>query len=230
MNIVTANKLYELRKKNGLSQEELADKIGVSRQAISKWERAESSPDTDNLIALADLYGITLDELLNKKEAVESNIIEENKKNQEDIVEVVEEKDEDDEDDEDNDDINEDSEDKLLKKSIAVRIVDSCIFIVAAIAFLLLGLLIEDAFRWSWLTFLLAIVISSLVHAIKLKRAEVFNYPVFVTMIYLFLGLGYPGAIWHPTWVIFITIPIFYSITGIFKKSNKNDCCDKEND
>lgn len=225
MNIVTANKLYELRKKNGLSQEELADKIGVSRQAISKWERAESSPDTDNLIALADLYGITLDELLNKKEAVESNIIEENKKNQEDVVEVVEEKEEDD------DDTKEDSEeDKLLKKSKAVRIVDSCIFLVAAIAFLLLGLLIEDAFRWSWLTFLLAIVISSLVHAIKLKRAEVFNYPVFVTMIYLFLGLGYPGAIWHPTWVIFITIPIFYSITGIFKKSNKKDCCDKEND
>jgi transcriptional regulator with XRE-family HTH domain len=69
MNIETANRLYELRKKNGLSQEELADKLGISRQAVSKWERAEASPDTDNLILLARLYGITLDELLNTEDA-----------------------------------------------------------------------------------------------------------------------------------------------------------------
>lgn len=64
MNIETANRLYEFRKKHHLSQEELAEKIGVSRQAVSKWERAEASPDTDNLILLAKVYGVTLDELL----------------------------------------------------------------------------------------------------------------------------------------------------------------------
>ncbi len=64
MNITIANRLYELRKKNGFSQEELADKLGISRQSVSKWERAEASPDTDNLILLAELYGVTLDELL----------------------------------------------------------------------------------------------------------------------------------------------------------------------
>ncbi|MCD7730176.1 MAG: helix-turn-helix domain-containing protein [Oscillospiraceae bacterium] len=64
MNVETANRLQMLRKKNGYSQEELAEKIGISRQAVSKWERAEASPDTDNLILLARLYGITLDELL----------------------------------------------------------------------------------------------------------------------------------------------------------------------
>lgn len=64
MNIETANRLLQYRKKHNLSQEDLAAKIGVSRQAISKWERAEASPDTDNLILLADIYGVTLDELL----------------------------------------------------------------------------------------------------------------------------------------------------------------------
>lgn len=64
MNVETANHLQMLRKKNNLSQEELAEKIGISRQAVSKWERAEASPDTDNLILLAKLYGVTLDELL----------------------------------------------------------------------------------------------------------------------------------------------------------------------
>ena len=64
MNIEIANRLQQMRKKNNLSQEELAAKIGVSRQAVSKWERAEASPDTDNLILLAKLYGISLDELV----------------------------------------------------------------------------------------------------------------------------------------------------------------------
>ena len=59
-----ARRLAARRKQAGLSQEALADKLGVSRQAVSKWERAESLPDTDNLIALAALYGLTLDELL----------------------------------------------------------------------------------------------------------------------------------------------------------------------
>ena len=58
MNVEIANKLVNLRKQMGLSQEELASKIGVSRQAVSKWERSESSPDTDNLIALSKIVGL----------------------------------------------------------------------------------------------------------------------------------------------------------------------------
>ncbi|MDE7278313.1 MAG: helix-turn-helix transcriptional regulator, partial [Oscillospiraceae bacterium] len=65
MNIEIANRLRQMRNKNNLSQEELAAKMGVSRQAVSKWERAEASPDTENLILLAKLYGVSIDELLN---------------------------------------------------------------------------------------------------------------------------------------------------------------------
>lgn len=64
MNIAIADRLLRLRKAHGFSQEELAEKIGISRQSVSKWEMAEASPDTDNLIALARLYSISLDELL----------------------------------------------------------------------------------------------------------------------------------------------------------------------
>lgn len=64
MNIEIANRLVEMRKAHGLSQEELAARLGISRQAVSKWERAESSPDTDNLIMLSRLYGVSLDQLL----------------------------------------------------------------------------------------------------------------------------------------------------------------------
>ena len=64
MTLEIANRLAELRRAQGLSQEELAARLGVSRQAVSKWERAESSPDTGNLIALARLYDISLDALL----------------------------------------------------------------------------------------------------------------------------------------------------------------------
>lgn len=70
MNIEIANRLVELRKKRGLSQEDLAQELGISRQAVSKWERAESSPDTDNLILLARLYGISLDDMLKTDEEI----------------------------------------------------------------------------------------------------------------------------------------------------------------
>lgn len=78
MNIETANRLLKLRKEHNLSQEELAQKLNISRQAVSKWERAEASPDTDKLIDLAELYGVTVDELLSgskekKQEESETN-------------------------------------------------------------------------------------------------------------------------------------------------------------
>jgi HTH-type transcriptional regulator/antitoxin HipB len=81
MNIEIAERLIKLRKEKGLSQEELASKLGLSRQAVSKWERAEASPDTDNLICLARIYGVSLDDLLNTSDSVE-DIVKEQVKEQ----------------------------------------------------------------------------------------------------------------------------------------------------
>ena len=78
MNVQIAQRLAELRRAKGYSQESLARELGLSRQAVSKWERAESSPDTENLIALARLYGVSLDELLSVDADIADDIAFEN--------------------------------------------------------------------------------------------------------------------------------------------------------
>lgn len=62
-------KLFELRKKKSLSQEEVANKLGVSRQSISLWETNQASPSMENLISFAKLFDISLDELVGLKES-----------------------------------------------------------------------------------------------------------------------------------------------------------------
>lgn len=62
-----SEKIYALRRKSGLSQEQLAEKIGVSRQAISKWECGLSTPELDKMKALSEFFNITVDELAGGK-------------------------------------------------------------------------------------------------------------------------------------------------------------------
>lgn len=59
-----SEKLYQLRRQNGLSQEQAAERLDVSRQAVSKWESGQAVPDPDKLIKLSKLYGVTTDYLL----------------------------------------------------------------------------------------------------------------------------------------------------------------------
>lgn len=59
-----SEKLKEIRKNEGLSQEQLAEKIGVSRQAITKWETGKGLPDVENMVIIAEIFKTTLDELL----------------------------------------------------------------------------------------------------------------------------------------------------------------------
>ena len=62
--MILADKIMDLRKKNGWSQEELAEKLNVSRQAVSKWEGAQSIPDMGRIIQLSELFGVSTDYLL----------------------------------------------------------------------------------------------------------------------------------------------------------------------
>ena len=79
MNI--GERILNLRKKSGLSQEELAEKLGVSRQSVSKWETGNVMPDIDKAVAMCELFGVSTDYLLKGKEdhtgAVYNNVVEE---------------------------------------------------------------------------------------------------------------------------------------------------------
>lgn len=62
--MILADKIIDLRKKAGMSQEELAEKLGVSRQSVSKWEGAQSAPDLNRILQLSQIFGVTTDYLL----------------------------------------------------------------------------------------------------------------------------------------------------------------------
>lgn len=69
-----AEKIQDLRKKNGLSQEQLADYLGISRQAISKWESEQSTPDIDKIVLLSEFFLVSTDYLLKEEKDMTSKI------------------------------------------------------------------------------------------------------------------------------------------------------------
>lgn len=76
MNI--GEKIFELRKSKNLSQEEVAEKLNVTRQTVSKWETNQSTPDFDKIVPLCELFEISTDELLKGEKKQEANEINEN--------------------------------------------------------------------------------------------------------------------------------------------------------
>ena len=73
--MILADKIIELRKKNGLSQEELAEKMSVSRQSVSKWESALSTPDINRILQMADIFGVSTDYLLKDEIETEEGML-----------------------------------------------------------------------------------------------------------------------------------------------------------
>lgn len=219
MNIEIANRLAKLRKEKGLSQEQLAESLGISRQAVSKWERAETSPDTDNLIELSKLYNVSIDYLLGIN--VSNNETEENIEKIELSPECVDIIDGGDKVHIGKDGVvitNDDEERKIdlcKNKRIQKTIFCSTVMALCLLTYILLGAFLS---WWhpAWLTFLLGLVICSLPDTIMKKKLSDFSYPLFITTLYLFLGFIF--NLWHPFWFLFITIPIFYTIAGNIDK------------
>ncbi|MCR5327310.1 MAG: helix-turn-helix domain-containing protein [Saccharofermentans sp.] len=68
-----ADRIQSLRKAKGMSQEELADKVGVSRQSVSKWESEQAAPDLDKIVIMSDIFEVTTDYLLKGIEPVKTD-------------------------------------------------------------------------------------------------------------------------------------------------------------
>lgn len=200
---ILGEKLYQLRKEKGISQEELAYNLNVSRQAISKWERGEALPDTDNLISLAKLYEVSLDELVgnavcNSAQDVATtqptNMVE---AEWDDATTVKQN----------------DAPTIRPRKSAFIRFLFNLPYpIVVTVAFVLWGCLAKGGTGWQvgWTLYLTIPVYYSIVSCIRNRRLSAFNYPVFCTFVFCFCGMMW--NLWHPIWIVFITIPIFYSI------------------
>lgn len=189
MNIEIANRLVNLRKSNNLSQEALADKLGISRQAVSKWERAEASPDTDNLILLARLYGVSLDELLKTDDEIV--VVPEKKEASKEII-----------------------RDEREKQPSSIQALTAIISILIVITYLLIGC-IFNAWHPGWLLFLLIPIWHSLAEAITRHNAKHFAYPVLATLLFFILGFFF--NMWHPGWVLFITVPLYYTLISFLE-------------
>lgn len=199
MNIKTADRLQALRKNNGLSQDALAEKLGVSRQSISKWERGEASPDTDNLIALASLYGITLDELINGEKLPKNTLqIEESVKETEEEIEDKKTG------------IYAEKGNKLLKFPFPFLVI---------IAYLVLGFLC-NLWHPGWLIFLTIPAYYQYAGACftKTKKGYLLALPVVEAAVIIYLLLGFLPGLWHPMWIIFLAIPVYYWVVGMKKE------------
>ena len=84
-----SDKIIKLRKTNGWSQEELAEKLDVSRQAISRWESAAAQPDATNILKLSKLFGVTTDYLLNDDYESDNDLPKVKEINQEGISQIL---------------------------------------------------------------------------------------------------------------------------------------------
>ncbi len=79
--MTTGEKIYNLRKEARITQEEFADKLQVTRQAVSKWESDAAYPETDKIIKIAQMFGVTCDYLLNDAPRYESNLVDKKNRN-----------------------------------------------------------------------------------------------------------------------------------------------------
>lgn len=230
MTIEIADRLIKLRKKHGYSQEELADKLGLSRQAVSKWERAEASPDTDNLICLAKLYNVSLDELLSTDDDVETIVKEQVKEEEEetkkDSIVLT--------DDEGSKVVIKDHQIKYFdskgnevkkkpkdKFMLVLDIIDCTLSSLMLILYILLGVFLN---MWAngWVFFFIPDIICSIIRAIRKKNANNVNMAFIALFTFFFVCMVAPGLdahLWHPMWTVLLAIPVYHSVVGAINKA-----------
>lgn len=189
-------RIFELRKASNLSQEEVADKLNVTRQTVSKWENNQSTPDFDKIVPLCELFGIGAEELLTGKKEDEQN-------------ESVDKK-----------------EEKVLTKQDvrekSAKVVSTSVFIyIASVAFLMVAVpvqkmnpIIASAIFLLLIAWATARIIKHYMSAPKFVKTEEekkqdnvlkqINGIVGCICVIIYFIVSFVTMAWHITWVIFI--------------------------
>lgn len=201
--------LYNLRKKKNLSQEEVAEKLNVTRQTISKWETGESKPDFDKIIPICNLYDITSDELL-KGEITEPIEKEENK-------EII--------------DTDEKNYNNKITKKRAFLLSLGIFLYFASIVFIIFfeQMDVNEIVGVSGFLLICGIATSLIVYQgvvyskkekkllseeLKQKELKIVTETVATIFLVIYLLLSFTTMAWHITWIIWI---IYAAVENIIK-------------
>lgn len=217
-------KLFELRKSKNLSQEDVAERLNVTRQSVSKWETNQSTPDFDKIVPLCDLYGITTDELL--KDEVKEEKMEEKVEIKKNIYENM-------------------TKNQINQKSAEIVSSSILIFIIA-IAFTGIGITV---LRWNPIvvgcSFLILIgwgvtrIVKHYMSIPKLEKTKEekrqdkivkqINDIIDAVGVAIYFIVSFITMAWHITWIIFIVIGLSNEIVKlIFMLKGEDD--DEENE
>ena len=240
------NFLYELRKEKRMTQAELADKLGVSNKAVSKWETGDAMPETGLLLPISRIFNVTVDELLNGKrindendaseikETKDNQNLEENKKSEtfkpsEHLFTRGKEED--------------DEENKTLLDIIS-GIVCGCIFLIGLATYLFLGAL-KGMWHPYWVIMPCCALSCGIVGIIFgffnkekcRKKMDKDENPyvggicglVMLVCIITYLLLGAIGNLWHPCWIICACGGVLCGVLGtvgnllVYQKKKKEE-------
>ena len=184
-------KIQTLRKQNGYSQEQLAEKITISRQAVSKWELGESIPDIENIVQLSKVFDVSTDYLLKNDTSRDASQDEVKPK----PAVRDQKRDESDEWDEwDDDDEDEDEPDTI------VGVLSENRYIIAAVIYFIAGF-VWNLWHVAWIVFLLATFVP---FTSRSPHKYVFAVAV---VIYFIMGFGF--SLWGMGWIVFlIAVPV----------------------
>jgi len=187
-------KIKELRSEGALSQEQLAELLGVSRQAVSKWENGECQPELDNIVRLAQVFGVSTDYLL------VSNGMGNNQNTNFSTSETFK--------------FEDDTHTSSFFSDIEINL-SGAVYPLATLVYLFLG------FYWGlwhpgWVVFIGAWIIEEIIYFVKKGKFDISIYGV-AFILYIFIGVvwGY----WHPAWIIFIAA---WVVEETFTKKKKN--------
>ena len=186
--------LIYLRKNSSMTQEQLAEELEVSRQAVSKWETGEAFPETDKLMQLCNKFGVTMDELMRGDVTAKTDC------GEPDDEEHVQ-------------------DGKLHRLSASLS---GLIIVIAAAIYVTLGGMFN---MWHplWVVFIYAIGLCALSDGAckctkqsKKPLLDAINGSMAVFSVAAYLTMGLYAGLWHPGWVIFVCLLVFYMVMAIF--------------